>query len=285
MARPITAGVDGSPESLAAADWAAREARRRGLPLRLVYAQTWRAEEVPAEYERARRHPLEDTADEMRTLHPDLPITTERLTDQPEAVLPREAEDAEMLVLGSRGLGRFTGFLVGSVGMQVLARARAPVVMVRTGERVAAEQTRGEVVVGAQDLDESGEPVLGWAFAAADLRGATLRAVRTWAVPPIFGYDPAALRITEQSDALDARERELLSQGLRPWRERYPRVAVIEQTELGDPAETLVRAASRADLLVVGRRMRRSPLGIRVGPVTHGVLHHAPCPVAVIPHE
>lgn len=289
MAQPITVGVDGSPESLAAADWAAREAERRELPLRLVYARTWqpepRQDEGRDEAQRRRQRPLDETARELRTAHPGLTIATELLPDQPETALPAETERAAMLVLGSRGLGRFAGFLLGSVGMQVLARAVSPVVMVRTGERSAAEWSGDEVVVGVQDLGGASDPVLRWAFTAARVRGVSVRAVRTWTLPPIFGYDPATLRIAEQQGALDEQERKQLTRALAPWREEFPGVDVVEQVELGDAAQTLVQAADRAALVVVGRRVRRSTLGIRTGPVTHAVLHHASCPVAVVPHD
>jgi len=47
----------------------------------------------------------------------------------------------------------------------------------------------------------------------------------------------------------------------------------------------LLSVAARAQLMVVGRRARRTAVGARIGSVTHGVLHHAECPVAVVPHE
>ncbi|GAB2609765.1 universal stress protein [Streptomyces capparidis] len=275
MPEPVTAGVDGTPESLAAADWAAREALRRGLPLRLLHV-------VPEEGAGPGGDPLPQAAGELRSLYPGLPVGTRQAAGRPERVLAEVTEGGGTLVLGSRGLGAVTGFLLGSVGMHVLARAHGPVVLVRPGERAAVERPGEEVVVGVGELREAGGPVLGWAFEAARARGAAVRAVRAWNLPPVLGYDPLALRLLTEQGALDANERQALAEALLPWREGYPGVPVIEQVELGSASAALLRAATGADLVVVGRRSRH--LGPRIGPVVHAVVHHAACPVAVVPH-
>lgn len=50
------------------------------------------------------------------------------------------------------------------------------------------------------------------------------------------------------------------------------------------PANHLVDASRKASLVVVGRKIRRSPIGAHIGPVTHAVLHHSTAPVAVVAH-
>jgi nucleotide-binding universal stress UspA family protein len=77
----------------------------------------------------------------------------------------------------------------------------------------------------------------------------------------------------------------LLSQTLRPWRDRFPQVDVTDGTALVSPAKAVVRAAEGADLLVVGRRRHRRPLAPHLGPVAQAAVHHARCPVAVVPHD
>jgi len=61
-------------------------------------------------------------------------------------------------------------------------------------------------------------------------------------------------------------------------------VPVVEHIEMGSAGQVLLAAAGTAQLVVVGRRARRTAVGARIGSVAHGVLHHAPCPVAVVPH-
>ncbi|WP_406437201.1 universal stress protein [Streptomyces sp. NBC_01613] len=71
---------------------------------------------------------------------------------------------------------------------------------------------------------------------------------------------------------------------LQNWRDKYPDVEVTETVVKDRAATQLVRAASGAGLLVVGRRVRETHLGPHTGPVTHSVIHHASCPVAVVAH-
>jgi nucleotide-binding universal stress UspA family protein len=75
-----------------------------------------------------------------------------------------------------------------------------------------------------------------------------------------------------------------LSERLRPWCAKHPDVPVEEHCTRGRAAQELVRAAASAALLVVGRHEHRPALRPAVGPVTHAVIHHATCPVAVVPH-
>ncbi|MGW0413143.1 universal stress protein, partial [Streptomyces collinus] len=134
MTRPITAGVDGTEESLAALDWAAREAVRRGLPLRVVHV--WRYEESLAAADRDTQlgWVSEGVREAVRTVsgrHPGLEVAVDVVEDGAARALAGAAAGAEMLVLGSRGHGRVVGFLVGSVGQHVIAETARPVVLVR----------------------------------------------------------------------------------------------------------------------------------------------------------
>ncbi|MGW7210759.1 universal stress protein [Streptomyces sp. NPDC054837] len=297
MLRPIVVGLDGSPESLAAADWAAREAERRAVPLRLVTAWIWRPVDVPAAQEsEAQKHWAQQMLDEARenltARHPELPIDVEQVSDLAPRALLGQAENAEMLVLGSRGHGVIAGFLLGSVGQRVLARARTPVVLVRAikhgtvegAQTVDVDQDGGAVVVGIQDRDEPAEELLEFAFATAAARGVSLRAVHAWSRPPVFAYNPGAVPTGDEDTGAEARVEKELLDALTPWRQRYPQVKVVHSIDLASAAEVILQAARDAGLVVVGRRTGRPTLGMRIGPVTHGVIHHAIAPVAVVPH-
>ncbi|MEU9983119.1 universal stress protein [Streptomyces sp. NPDC050856] len=290
MSRAITVGVDGSAESLAAADWAAREAALRGVPLRVVHAWLWQPLDVPLVQDRQTQA---DSADavlreaERRVAghHPDLPVTAEVVPDTAVAALLSEAERSSMLVLGSRGHGALAGFLLGSYGQQVIAEADRPVVSVRARAGQVREPASGEVVVGQQGAPQDSDAVLGFAFEAAAARGAAVRAVRAWSLPTVFTYSPGSMRLADEAGGLEPYERKALGQALAPWRDRFPDVPVVEHVEIGSAGQVLLSVAPRAQLLVVGRRVRRSPVGTRIGSVAHAALHHAPCPVAVVPHD
>ncbi|MFH7596461.1 universal stress protein [Streptomyces racemochromogenes] len=288
--RPLVAGVDGSPESLAAADWAAREAVRRDVPLRLVHAWLWQPLDLPVTQDResaARRaqEVLKAAETDLADRFPQLELTADVLRDATVPALLRAGREAGMLVIGSRGHGAVLGFLLGSYGRQVIAAAECPVVSVREAKGAPAPGPgEGEVVVGQQGgVAESGD-VLRFAFEAAAARHTTLRAVRAWSLPPVYAYSPGSLWLADRFGGLEPYEKAALEQALEPWRQKYPEVEVVEHVEMGSGAEVLLSAASRAELLVVGRQVRQSPVGPRTGSVAHAALHHARCPVAVVPH-
>ncbi|MFJ9349898.1 universal stress protein [Streptomyces sp. NPDC101237] len=288
MTRPITAGVDGTEESLAALDWAAREAVRRGLPLRVVHA--WRYEEHDAldgGPETQRRWVADGVGESVRAVtgrYPGLSATVDVVQGEPADVLEGAAAGAELLALGSRGHGPVVGFLLGSVGQRVIAASARPVVLVRAEDEPAAEAAGREVVVGQQGGPQDGAAVLEFAFETAAARGATVRVVRAWTLPPVFAYSPGSLKLLDESGGLEPYEKKALSEAVRPLRERFPDVPVAEHVEMGSAGQVLLSVAGRAQLMVVGRRAHRTAVGARIGSVAHGVLHHAGCPVAVVPH-
>ncbi|WP_217169294.1 universal stress protein [Streptomyces sp. AC512_CC834] len=289
MTRPITAGVDGSEESLAALAWAAREAVRRGSPLHVVHAWRFQGQGVAGTVDRdtQERWVRQSVAESVGTVtgrHPDLTVSTEIREGDDVAALLAAAADAETLVLGSRGHGAVVGFLLGSVGRQVIAEATRPVVLVRAGDEAATEAAGREVVVGQQGEPEDSADVIGFAFESAAARGATVRAVRAWTLPTVFTYSPGSMALADEAGGLEQYERKALGEALGPWRERFPDVPVVEHVEMGSAGQVLLSAAGGAQLTVVGRRARRTAVGARIGSVAHGVLHHAECPVAVVPH-
>ncbi|MFJ5831785.1 universal stress protein [Streptomyces sp. NPDC093089] len=288
MSREIVAGVDGSPESLAAADWAAREALHRGLPLRLAHAWRWEPLDIPLVQEpetqqRAAFAVLREAEATIAERHPEVALSAEVLPDTPVAALLGAEEDAEMLVIGSRGHGPVAGFLLGSYGQQIIAAAACPVVAVRTRDGEQAEPPTGYVLVGQHGDPEDSAAALRFAFETAAARGAGVRAVRAWSLPSLYAYSPASMRLADEAGGLVPYEEKALREALAPWRERYPDVPVTEHVELGSAGQVLLSVSGAAQLLVVGRRARRGAIGPRIGSVAHAALHLAPCPVAVIP--
>ncbi|GAA2780184.1 universal stress protein [Kitasatospora sp. CM 4170] len=289
MTPPVLVGVDGSPESTAAAHWAAEEALRRGAPLRLVHVWPWLtdgraafadADTPPVGAQRM----LTEIADTLRNGHPGLDVHTDVVLDAAVDGLVAAAEDAGLLVLGSRGLGGFTGLLLGSVSRATVARSSAPAVVVRpAGARAGVAMGAVPEVLVAVDVQAPSESVLAFAFEEAELRGARVRAVHGWDLPPAFatvGFVPSPPEMAE----LQGLEAKALTEALADWRERYPGTEVAEEVRLG-PARAVVEASATAELVVIGRRRRPHDLGPRLGRVAHAVLHHAHAPVAVVPHD
>ncbi|WP_415953929.1 universal stress protein [Streptomyces sp. KLOTTS4A1] len=307
MTKTITVGLDGSLESRAAADWAAGEAKLRGLPVKLV--QVW--ESVP---ERMAQDPLLDAethrhwtervlreaTERLRQHHPEVEVSIEQVGGSPAQALADAAKDADMLVLGSRGLGRVSGFLVGSVSLSALALTDRPVVVVRAAvqptDRPDTEPT--DTTSGAKnprpvllarpvllglDIGHPNEELIDFAFRAAAFRRVPLRVVHGWYPPAYYAYGVApavaATEMVAQSDAA------AMAEVLRPWQRKHPDVEIVTESHCSSPSLLLIEGSRDASLVVVGRRIRHSPLGFHIGSVTHAVLHHAAAPVAVVAHD
>ncbi|MFD6286735.1 universal stress protein [Streptomyces sp. NPDC060205] len=302
MLRHVTAGVDGSVESLATAHWAAREAVRRGAPLRVVHAWQWHPRppaSVPlgnTEHEWAQQT-LDQVVAGVRAAHPGLSVDAQLVSDSPVRGLLSWSDDTELFVLGSRGLGGLAGFMVGSVSQRVVARSVRPVVLVRAGRAAADEYptTPGkegssqedskapyrDVVLGL-DVRRPCDELIEFAFEAARLHGTALRVIHAFRVPSADGADLHTVT-GARADVLAAQERAVVAT-LRPWCAKFPEVSVTETVSEGRPAAALVHASSEACLVVVGRKIRESHLGTHIGSVAHAALHHIGGPVAVVPH-
>ncbi|MFG3182412.1 universal stress protein [Streptomyces nigra] len=306
MTRTITVGLDGSPASLAAADWAAHEAQLRNLPLRLVTAWEWQAPAFapatglgvpvpPSDLQRASaQHLLAQARSRVAEAGPEVPIATDEIPGLPVPALLKAAEEAELLVLGSRGLSRTAGYLLGSVSQAVLASCERPVVLVRAAEHgveegppepsareVSAAFGHRDVVLGL-DLHKPDDAVIDFAFDAASRRAARLRIIHGWTPPP---YYYGGELMPDMNDGMVKHVRSELSDVLRPWQDRYPALEIHAQATIGGAGRHLVDASYDAALVVVGRRTRRAAVGAHIGPVTQALLHHAVAPVAVVPHD
>ncbi|MBB5782609.1 universal stress protein [Nonomuraea jabiensis] len=277
----IIVGADGSANSRAALEWAADDAFRMRVALRIVHARDrspyqirkYPIDALPDALRREGQRILRAAEDLVRERQPTVEVTTEDVEGPPAEVLREQAKDATEVVVGSRGLGGFAGALLGSVSMHVAGHVNCPVVVVR-GERRPVWQ---EVVVGVDDSPEC-EPALAYAFEQAKLRGSALRVVHAWQLPvhafaPEIAYDMDEIR-TEQHRVV--RDRVKIFSG------DHPEVKVVEDAQSAHPVEALTDASGRADLLVVGSHGRGALGSMLLGSVSRGVLHHAHCPVAVV---
>ncbi|WP_030953104.1 universal stress protein [Streptomyces sp. NRRL S-481] len=292
MDRPLVVGVDGSESSLRAVDWAADEAALRGVPLRVVYASLWERYERavfasgPGTSEQVLTDVLAVTAAKRaRRRVPGLKVTSEVVAEGPVPVLRRASHDAGALVLGSRGRGGAAELLLGSVSLAVAGHADGPVIVVRGDhDNPAGTGVRdGRIVVGVPDEPADSEAVR-FAFREAARRGVPLEAVRAWHRPAYESADQPPL--TGGPDPVQRRRaEEALEAGLRALAGECPSVEVRRRLVEGHARTVLLDASAGAALLVVGARQPIGPFGPQIGRVTHAVLHHAACPVAVVPER
>lgn len=208
-----------------------------------------------------------------RQRQPTVDVTTEDIEGSPAPILCEQAEGAAEIVVGSRGLGGFTGALLGSVSMRVACHADCPVVVVRGEHRPVC----GEVVAGVDD-SLGCEPALEYAFEQAKLRGSTLRVLHAWQLP-VHAFAP---EIAYDMDEVRTAQRQVVHDRVARFSEDYPQVKVVEDVQCAHPVDALTDASERADLLVVGSHGRGALGAVLLGSVSRGALHHAHCPVAVV---
>ena len=161
---------------------------------------------------------------------------------------------------------------------RIVSDANCPVIVLPDDSDVLVRDRRS-VVVGVQGRRNDDE-VLDFAFGEAAARGTDLVAVHAW--QEVVVDAPLRSPMIDWADVVVHEER-VLAEALAGWKERASepvvRDVVIREVVVRDrAARALVAASMTAELLVVGHRARRIP-----GATTHGVLHRATCPVAVVP--
>ncbi|TWD25328.1 nucleotide-binding universal stress UspA family protein [Streptomyces sp. T12] len=288
MAGVVVVGVDGSASALTAVETAAREARLRGASLKVVHAFMWPAMHVPmgpsplgpsdGGLQSVVERLLADAVERAEAAVPGVDVSGSVVTGEPLTVLEAQSRAAELVVVGSRGMGGFVGLMVGSTAVHLAAHGRCPVLVVRGEAR-----PDGPVVVGV-DGSGANAAAVDFAFREADLRDTPLVAVHAWtawnaALPA--PQDPAE-PYANPPGALAEEERRLLAEALAGHRERYPGVVVEQRVVHGPTREALIEAGRTARLTVVGARGRGGFTGLLLGSVSQALLHHAPSPVAVV---
>jgi nucleotide-binding universal stress UspA family protein len=265
--RVVVAGIDGSAAAETAIKWAADEAVSRHAMLRLVHAFVWPEFKVPlgaSDFAPGLRAGADKIVGESvqlaRKLEPGLEIECTRQDGFPAPILLKESKDAGLLVIGSRGLSVTLGALIGSTGLDLAANAHCPVVIVRPDQSIDS----GDHVLVGYDGSSAGDAALDFAMDYArrhDLR------IRVIAVHPRYLAD----------GQVDHHDLETVARS-------RPGGAAIEYVEVtGHPAEQLLQLSLDARLIVLGARGRGGFTGMLLGSVSQTVLHHALCPVAVIP--
>lgn len=269
--QPVVVGIDGSDLSTVALAWGVDEARRNSCPLRLVHAAGPR-ERMSGDTL------LETAATRARTAAPELDVSSVLETGHTAEALLKHASDANLVVLGSRGRGGFSGLLVGSTSLQVAMHAPCPVVVIRlAGEDAPPGPSASRVVVGI-DNSPASQRAIDFAFEQAHSRGIGLTAVLTYAGPD---FDTTVSPTHEWEQAAE-REKAVLAESLGNRSDQFPGINIVQKAEWGNPIAILMDESAGAELLVVGSHGRGGFGGMVLGSVSHALLHHAHCPVAVV---
>ena len=283
----IAVGVDGSPPSKVAVDWAAREASLRGLPLTLVHVipssltRMW--PQVPTPPELQEWHELNgheilrqarQVAEDATRRRNGIDVSSHIVTGNASATLIDLSKEAAMIVVGCRGLGAIGRRLMGSVSWGVVHHAHCPVAVIHDEDPLMPTPAVAPVVVGI-DGSPASEAATALAFEEASRRGVELVAVHAWS-----DFAVAELPGVEWSD-LETQAEEALAERLAGWQERYPDVAVRRVVVVDRPARQLLEQSEFAQLTVVGSHGRGGFAGMLLGSVSSAVVESARMPVIV----
>lgn len=289
----IVVGVDGSPSSDIATRWAAREATARDLPLLLAAAyvvpQFLYAEGmIPSqaifnELQQQTQESIDQAAAIATEINPDLKIMQEIREGSPITMLLELAKEADIVVVGSRGLGGIAGALLGSVSASVIGHAESPVVVLREDDMYTDAQD-GPVVVGV-DGSKVSELALREAFKAADAYDTELVAVNAWLDRAVQSTLAGVNLSAGEWQRAQEEQEEMLEESLAPMRKEYPDVKVKLVVHREAPEISLAEEACDARLLVVGSHGRGGFTGMLLGSTSRALLRLAPCPLMVVRGE
>ncbi|ROP35601.1 universal stress protein [Saccharothrix texasensis] len=297
----VVVGFDGSGRSRQAARWAAREAASRGLRLLVVNVIRGPFPEVvvtPVSMpmpqlvgEKAvrayTRDHLAELAAECAEIAPGLEVDTRAFDGHPAAVLAETGREAALLVVGSSGATGLARVFAGSVTVDLAHHFTGPLVVVRdSGEGTDDRTDDGRVVVGVDGSEPSDRAI---AFAAdhAARHGGSLVGVHATTGLPVDALTPGGAWGQGMGFELDVEQLEgaaetLIARSFEAPLARHPELRVERVVSPARPAQALVEAAEGAALLVVGSHGHGAVRRALLGSVSHAMLHHAPCPVAVV---
>lgn len=283
----VVVGVDGS-EDMTAVDLAAVEAALRNRPLHVVHGFIWPYMNVPlgpsvfGPEEGGLRNEADrivaDAVTYARKVRSGIEVTGEVITGTGAQALLACSEDAGLIVVGDRGLGAFTGLLVGSVAIHVASHAACPVLVARP---VAGE---GLPVLLATDGSPANRGAVRFAFEEAAMRGVALVALHVWSHPASSGSGDMRPLVYD-AEIVQGEENEVLAEALAGWREQFPDVTVRRSVVHGHIRGTIIKASQEAQMVVLGARGFGGFTGLLLGSVSQSVLHHAACPTSIVSHH
>src|ERR1700739_1702336 len=267
--KSIVVGIDGSQTAINAALWAIDEAVSREIPLRLVHvihpapgaANLAAVTEDPLEVEYGEAV-LRIAADALTATGKPVKVETALLRGDAGAALIAESHYADVVCVGSVGIGRFSRALLGSTAAALAGGAHRAVAISRP-HRDHPRPGGGNWIVVPIDHSPDNDAVVEQAMEEARRRQATVLALGVW-------HENG--RETSY-DALDRR--------VQPWRAGYPDLRIYQVATPAGVAGFLADNEAWIQLAVIGRADAREVAQL-VGPHAHPVLGHAECSVLVV---
>lgn len=273
---PVICGYDGSRDARRAVAWAAGWARDHDAPLEVISAD--RAVGRVVQFDETARANVEGAMrDQLAELTYDVEARYRVVADSPVGALVEASRNASAVVVGSRGLTAREDFAMGSTSAGIVEHASCPVIVITPH---APETPPAGPVVLAADGSPAGEPAVAFAFAEAERRRTSLRAVHCVEVPRLPGASLFDLdRLAESVLAEDEKE---ITDALAPHEARHPDVSVDLVLVVGEPAVTIAEESRDAAVLVTGSRGHGGFAGMLLGSVSRRLLQKAPCAVIVV---
>ncbi len=250
--KPLVVGIDGTPAAEVAIKWAAAEAASLDTQLRLIHAV------VPGSKASTAADVVYDSIALAHQVAPEVAVDSRLESGAPSTILVKASGESELVVIGSRGLGVMLGALVGSIGLDLAANARCPVIVVRPDLSAP-----GDHVLIGYDGSSASDTAIDFGLDYARRHDLAVRVVA--AQPP--GTELHRITEDELRDAVHTRGGH--------------HAELVQIT--GHPAEHILRLSADANLIVLGARGRGGFAGMLIGSVSQTVLHHAETPVAIIP--
>jgi nucleotide-binding universal stress UspA family protein len=276
----VVVGVDGSAESLAALEWAARAARLHDTHLTAVVTYDVPVAQDPGiggligELRDQARRAAEAARTWLAERHPEQDVEVVIMAGDAAYELSRRSRTCGLVVVGRRSLGKFDRMVLGSTSSALAAIAPGAVAVVPAGATTGDPR---RIRVG---VDRDDEPdVLGAAFAEAAARDCPLEVLHVTDTDAISAALP-------ETDPVAASWREAakadLADRVARWSEKYPQVTCTIVMRRGDPASVLRYGLTPEDLVVVGGRRHQPLMGRILRSIPDALLRSAPCPVVVV---
>lgn len=260
--RPVIAGIDGSAAALHAAEWAADEALARGVPLRLVYVTKARhtsTDDYNGDVHHGRTA-LQQAAVTVESRCPTLSVSTSIVGGPAGAALLALSAQAEMVCVGSVGIGRYARSILGSTASELAEKSSCPVAVIRPADDTAGHGVNWIVVAVNDDPDHTA--VVDCAMHEAALRDAPVLAL---------------------GDRASATAPHGLDDDVKELRRRYPGVHVYPIAERADVRHFLKKHRERVQLAVIGST-ESSDLAEIIGHREHPMYRHANASALVVRH-
>ena len=286
MTRSIVVGVDGSSGARAAAHYAAAIAQQRHATLKLVhvletvfhgYGPVGLAGSYASSEEYLRESAqrlLEEMVNDIESSHPAVKVDPHLETGTVAGRLIEQSEEAQLTVVGSRGMGGFAGLMLGSVAAQVATYGHGPIIVVRP-----AAAPDGPVLVGFDGSDAAHAALLFGVREALSRKVPLVVANVYWEQPWGWRKQPAI----DPAITAGQRAEQMINDALELPVEEHPELQYSVRAIHGlNPAHSLVEESAHAGLTVVGSRGRGGFAGLLLGSVSRTLIHHAAGPVAVI---